>query len=345
MVQTRLLFDGKELPVNLLHARIQRRQIDQPRQKSESRLRNRCVALHQFMTKISDLSGIAAMLCATACFVVNDSFTKLVTQDLPPFEVLFLRGLAASVACAVLLTLRGEWRAIAGASDGRALLRAAGETLSTLCYIVALARMQIADVIAIVQTAPLIVITGAALLTGEKISTVRITLVLVGFVGALMVAQPGTGGFSSAALLAFAAAVLIAARDLIGRNVPTRIPVTVIVFATMLMVMAAAGAISLCVETWIPPTGGHLAFLSAAGLFLTVGQAGLVLAYRLGRTGVIAPFFYSFGAWGVVSGLVVWGALPNALALAGIVLIAVSGVAIAVVDKRRGRTVELTDAL
>jgi drug/metabolite transporter (DMT)-like permease len=298
------------------------------------------------MNKPSDLSGIVAMLAATASFIVNDTFVKLVTEDLPPFEVLFLRGLAASLACAVLLLVRGEWRAISGALDGRALLRAAGETLSTLCYIVALARMPLADVIAIIQTAPLILILGAALLMREKVGPARIALVLLGFAGALMVAQPGTTGFSPAALFAFAAAVLIATRDLIGRNVPARIPVTVVVFATMLMVTIAAGAMSLVVETWIPPTRRHLTFLGAAGLFLTLGQAGLVLAYRLGRTAAVAPFFYSFALWAVIAGLVVWHVLPNPLALAGIALIAISGIAIVLLDKRQGRReVVLTDAL
>src|SRR5215212_2054839 len=112
------------------------------------------------MGRPSDLSGIAAMLAATAFFVVGDSFMKLATEDLPPFEVLFLRGIAASLACAVLLALRGAWRAISGVLDRRALLRAAGETLSVLCYVVALARLPIADVIAILQTAPLILILG-----------------------------------------------------------------------------------------------------------------------------------------------------------------------------------------
>ena len=298
------------------------------------------------MNKTSDLSGIVAMLAATASFIVNDSFVKLVTEDLPSFEVLFLRGLAASLACAVLLVLRGEWRAISGALDGRALLRASGETLSTLCYIVALARMPIADVIGIIQTAPLILILGAAVLMHERVGLARIALVLVGFAGALMVAQPGTTGFSPAALLAFAAAVLIAARDLVGRNVPARIPVTVVVFATMLMVTVAAGAMSLGIEPWIPPTGGHLAFLGAAGLFLTLGQAGLVLAYRLGRTAAVAPFFYSLALWAVVSGLIIWRALPNPVALAGIALIAISGIAIVLLDRRQGRSeVALTDAL
>ena len=297
------------------------------------------------MRRTSDLGGIVAMLAATAVFVVGDSFMKLVTEDLPPFEVLFLRSIAASLACAVLVALRGERRAISGVLNVRALLRAAGETLCTLCYVVALARMPIADVIAILQTGPLIIILGAAFLLRERIGPARFALALVGFAGALMVAQPGAGGISPAALLAFAAALLGAGRDLIGRSVPTSIPVTVVILATMLMMMVAAGAMSLVVETWMAPTGRHLAFLGLAGLFVAFGHFGLLLAYRLGRTASVAPFFYSFALWGVVSGLVIWGELPNVLALTGIALIAGSGIAIVLLGQRRGNEVELTDAV
>ncbi|HMI14667.1 MAG TPA: DMT family transporter, partial [Bradyrhizobium sp.] len=168
--------------------------------------------------KASDLGGIIAMLSATAAFVVGDSFMKIVIEDLPPFEVLFLRSIAASFACAVLVALRAEWGAISGLLDLRVLLRAAGETLTTLCYVVALARMPIADVIAILQTAPLILILGAAIFLRERIGPARLALALVGFAGALMVAQPGASGVSPAALLAFGASLLAAARDLIGRG-------------------------------------------------------------------------------------------------------------------------------
>ena len=61
-----------------------------------------------FMRRTSNLSGVAAMLAATGSFVVGDSFMKLVTTDLPPFEVLFLRGVAASLACGLLLVALGD---------------------------------------------------------------------------------------------------------------------------------------------------------------------------------------------------------------------------------------------
>ena len=289
------------------------------------------------MARNSDLSGVVAMLAATAFFVVGDSFMKLVTEDLPPFETLFFRSIAASLACAVLVTLRGEWRVISGIFNGRTILRATGETLCTLCYVVALARMPIADVVAILQTGPLFVIVGASFLLRERIGPARTILALIGFAGALMVAQPGVSGISSAALLAFAAAVLGAARDLAGRSVPAGIPVMVVNFATMLMMIVAAGAMSTGIEIWMMPTSRHFAFLGLAGLLVTLGHGGLLLAFRLGRTASVAPFYYSFALWAVVSGLIVWGELPNVLAFAGIALVAGSGIAIVVLDQRRMR--------
>ena len=251
----------------------------------------------------SNLSGVAAMLAATGSFVIGDSFMKLVTSDLPPFEVLFLRGVAASLACGLLLVALGDWRVVSSALHPRALLRAAGETLSVLCYIVALARLPIADAIAILQTAPLILILAVAFLLRERVGAARVALALVGFAGAFLVAQPGPAGLSSAALLAFASAMLIAARDLVGRGIPSHVPVMVVTFATNVMVMVVAAAMSLDFESWRAPAGWHLAFLGFAGLFVTFGHVGLLLAYRLGRTAAVAPFFYSFALWAVLSGL------------------------------------------
>ncbi len=288
------------------------------------------------MNSTSDLGGIAAMLAGTASFAVGDSFMKVVTEDLPPFEVLFLRGVAATLACGVLLVVMGDWRRVSGVWDRRALLRAGAETLATLCYIVALARLPIADAIAIQQMAPLLVILAAAFLFRERIGPARLVLVLAGFTGAVMVAQPGPAGVSTAALFAFATALLAAARDLFGRGVPARIPVMVVTFATNVMVMSGAAGLSLVIETRAAPTARHLAFLSVAGIFVTLGHVGLLHAYRVGRTAAVAPFFYSFALWAMLSGLIVWRALPSALALAGIALIVGSGAAIVALDQRRG---------
>ena len=282
------------------------------------------------------------MLLATASFVVCDSFLKLVTEALPPFEVLFLRGIAAVVCCGALLLLLGGGnlrlvRAIPRGFHKTSLLRAGLETASVLCYIVALAGMPIADAIAIVQTAPLLFILLIASIERLPVGLPRIGLIAAGFVGALLVAQPDAHGFSSAALLAFACALGLALRDVAGRRVPAEIPALAATFATNVVVLLGAGMLMTVTEDLVMPSARHVLYLTAAGLFVTLGHFGTFIAFRLGAPGVIAPFFYSFAIWGVVSGVVVFHAWPNPLALLGIAAVVASGLGVVLMDRRKAR--------
>ena len=285
----------------------------------------------------SNPRGIAAMLVATASFVVCDTFMKLVTAALPPFEVLFLRGITAALCCGAVLLAMGQARSVGRGFSKASLLRAGFETASVLCYIVALARMPIADVIAIAQTAPLLFILLIAVISRVRVGALRIGLIAAGFVGALLVAQPDASGFSPTALLAFACALGIALRDISSRGVPAAIPALAVTFATIIIVLVASGVMMVLTEKVVMPSPTHVLYLLAAGGFVTVGHYGIFMAYRLGAPGVIAPFFYSFAIWAVISGIVVFDELPNPLALLGIAVIVASGLAIVLLDGRKAR--------
>jgi drug/metabolite transporter (DMT)-like permease len=294
----------------------------------------------------SNARGIAAMLFATASFVVCDTFMKLATESgMPAFEVLFVRGIFAVVLCAGLVLMLGHGRGMRSGFSKASLLRAGFETASVLCYIVALSSMPIADAIAIIQTAPLIFILLLATIGRERIGWARSGLIAAGFIGALLVAQPDASGFAPAALFAIAAAFVLALRDIAGRAVSSAIPALVAVLATNIVVFVASGIGSVLTEDMVMPTGQHALYLLASGLFVTLGHYGVFIAYRLGAPGVIAPFFYSFAIWAVISGVIVFGELPNPLALVGIAAIMASGLAIVLMDRRKARlaTVAVAD--
>jgi drug/metabolite transporter (DMT)-like permease len=283
----------------------------------------------------SNARGIVAIVLATGSFVVCDTFMKLTTAALPPFEVLFLRGVFATLCCGGLLLALGQGRVALRGFVWTSVLRASFETAAVLCYIVALAGMPIADVIAIVQTAPLFLILLAATIFRERIGPMRIGLIVVGFVGALLVAQPNAGGFSATALLAFACAIGTALRDITSRSVPAAIPALAVTFAIVVIVMVASGVAMLLTEDVVMPSGRHALYLLGAGFFVTAGHFGIFLAYRFGAPGVIAPFFYRFAVWAVLSGIIVFREIPNPLALAGIAAIVASGLAIVLLDRRK----------
>jgi drug/metabolite transporter (DMT)-like permease len=195
--------------------------------------------------------------------------------------------------------------------------------------------MPIADVTALGQITPLLVLLGASLIFGEKLGWITRMLVGVGFIGAVMVAQPSREGLSVFALLALANAVFGAGRDIASRRVATNVPGLVVAFGAIVMVLVGAGIAHIALEDWTTPSPRHLLLLGAAGLFLLGGHFFLFMAYRVGPTSMVAPFFYFFTVWAVISGVLVFGHFPNRLALAGMLLVVASGVAVVMLDQRR----------
>jgi S-adenosylmethionine uptake transporter len=151
------------------------------------------------------------------------------------------------------------------------------------------------------------------------------------------VAQPGANGISPYALAAFGCAFFSVGRDLAGKRVPQGIPALVVSYSIILCVLAGSGVMTLLFERWVMPDLRHALLLAGSGLFLSIGHFCLFMSYRTGATGVVAPFFYMLAVWAVISQLIVFGSLPNPLAIAGIALILVSGVTIALFDERKRR--------
>ncbi len=283
--------------------------------------------------------GPLFMVIATGAYVINDTLMKLATEGLPPYEVLFLRGLAAFCLGMPLLFALGHARQVPLLFDRWVLARNFAELIAILCYVVALANMPIADSSALGQITPLLVLLGASILFRERIGGLRMALIGAGFIGALMVAQPTMDGISIYAVLALANAVLCAVRDLVGRRVAAEVPALVVAMSAVVVVMVGAGVAHLVSEHWVMPQWHHLLLLVGAGVFLIGGHFFLFLSYRIGPTGVVAPFYYFFTFWAVLSGLVVFQQFPNMLAISGIVLVVASGLTVVILDERKRRLV------
>lgn len=283
----------------------------------------------------SSLRGIGLMVAATLVFTINDTFLKLATEGLPPFESLFLRGVAASIWSVPLIALTGNGRRIGAIFHRRVLVRNGFELVAVLCFIAALANMPIADITALIQFAPMLLLLGVAIFYREKIGRLRWVLIGIGFAGALMVAQPGGGSFTVYSLLGLGTAVMTAGRDIVGRRVPIDIPGPVVAVGTILLVTLGGLIAHLLLETWVAPNMSHILLLMGSGLFLMFGHLFVFLAYRSGDIGATAPFFYTFTIWALLSGWLVFGTIPNTLALAGMALILVSGVAVALASERQ----------
>lgn len=286
------------------------------------------------MAPPSNLRGIGAVLLATGAFVANDSCMKLALADAPPFQVLVMRGVAACLWCLPILIVLGHGRSLPLAFQPWVALRSLSETMAIFCFILALSAMPIADVTAMVQITPLIVLVGIWLIWGDRIGTARLALIGLGITGALLVAQPGGDAASPFAIFAFLTAVGAAGRDIITRKVPRQIPALIVTFSTLLIVLLSAAVASFLFETQVSVTARHVWLMAIAGLFLMFGHAFIFLAFRISPARVVAPFTYSFMLWAGLSGYFLFGQLPNALAICGMVLILLAGLAVVLLEGR-----------
>lgn len=278
------------------------------------------------------------MVLSAGSFVLNDSLMKSVIRDLPPYEVLFVRSIFASVWLIGLLAIMGNLRDLPQAFNRFVISRGVMEIGSVLTFVLALAHAAQADIMAIYQTTPLLIILGMSLLYGQAVGRVRLALVLLGFAGAIAVAQPGSSGASPYVLLAFLTALFSALRDLFGRRIPDGTPVLVSTFVTTILVMGGALISNRLFESWVSPTTTQLMMLIGAGFLVNLGHVFTFQAFKKADAQAVAPFYYAFMVWGIIMGYLFFGDIPNALAMAGMALILVSGLAIVFLEQRNTPT-------
>jgi S-adenosylmethionine uptake transporter len=264
------------------------------------------------------------MSASMVCFIINDTLTKLLTHDIQIGQFIFLRGVFATTFMFGLVVAGGHLAMTAYAFDRRVLARASLDLTATGLFIAALYHMPLPNLTAVLQAVPLTATLLAMMFLGEKVSARRLMAIAVGFAGVLLVVRPGGDGFTAYSLLGAAAMLCVAVRELVTRRIHFHIPAAVVAFSTTVLV-TTGGAIWALIEGFQPMTVPGVAKLAGAAAFLTVAQYLAVMALRIGTVSQTAPFRYTIIVWALIAGWLVFGDVPDALALGGIALIVASG--------------------
>lgn len=265
------------------------------------------------------------MTAAMCAYTINDAFMKSLADEIPLFQAIFFRGLAAVFFLIFLCKLLGQLRFDFDVRDwGYVLMRTVGEVGGTYFFLTALFNMPIANVSAILQVLPLAVSLSATLFLGEALGWRRLTAILVGFCGVLLIIQPGGADFSRYSFYALAAVGCITMRDVAVRRMSRNVPSVLIAFVAALGVTILGGIGSLFIE-WQTFTPTSALQLAGASAFLICGYIAAVAAMRFGEISFVAPFRYTSLLVALVLGALVFGEWPNVLALIGGVIVVATG--------------------
>jgi drug/metabolite transporter (DMT)-like permease len=268
--------------------------------------------------------GMAAMVFAMACFVANDSLTKLASHSLPPTQIMTIRGIFASLAVLTVVVALGQTRKLPLLMQRPALVRGTLEAVVAALFITALAKVSLGMITAILQVAPLVLTALSVIILKEDVGWRRWAAVVMGFVGVIIIIRPGAEGLDPYALLAIACAVTVAFRELSTRAVSRETPTMVLTFGTTISV-SIFGMFGLLFEDWGPIDLVTLAQLAGAGLLVASGNWFILTAYRGTEVSAVGPFRYSVVLFAMILGYLVFDEVPDGVALFGTAIVVGSG--------------------
>ena len=233
------------------------------------------------------------MMMSMACFAVEDTFIKLLSARLPATQILFSIGFGGALITLVLAIVLNVNLADKILLNKHVISRTIADLFGALSFTSAMVLIPMSLLASILQATPLFVTLGAATLLGEKVGWRRWSAIFIGFLGVIIILQPGYGSFQLASLLGLAAVLCLALRDVVTRDMATEIPTLTVTFYACLA-MGSAGFIAYpFFGPPIMPTTYEAIILICAAIIGLTGYFLLVLATRKGDVSVIAPFRYS----------------------------------------------------
>jgi len=270
------------------------------------------------------LRGIALMCVAMLLFSILDAAAKYVSKYMPSLEVVWARYAVSLVFSVIVLR---PWANLADYAVKRPYVQALRGLFllgSTAFNFVALRYLQLAETAAIAFATPFLIVGLAGPVLGEWAGPRRWAAAIIGFIGVLIVVQPGPETFQPAALLSLAAAGCYS-----GYNLTTRLLSRTESPAGMLIYPAALATALLTPP--LPFVGVPPPDWLVAGLMLLTGAAGglghwcLIAGHRMAPASLLAPFQYTQILWMPALGFLVFADVPTASTAIGATIIVASG--------------------
>lgn len=268
--------------------------------------------------------GIACMVAGGFCLVVQDAIIKWLTGDYPVGEIMFVRGLFATLLAAAFVWRSGGLAALRPAAPWKHVLRVLCVVGTTVTFINAMRLLPLATAITVTFAGPLFITAMAPRFLGEHVGWRRWSAVGVGFLGVVVIFRPGIGGgFDWVLAIPLATALIGAVRDIVTRNMSARESTAAMLFYSVVAV-TLTGAVTLP-WAWQPPSLADLGLFAVTGVLIGGAHYFLIQAFRYAEAATVAPFKYLSVVWGAAIGYAVWGDVPDPWSVAGAALIVGSG--------------------
>ena len=274
------------------------------------------------------VKGIFALILATLLFASQDAITKHLIATMPVAQLMFVRyfffALFALVYASRKTRLRHVFHSYWPKLQFLRGLLIAGE-MALFAY--TLKYLGIAEMHTIFACFPLIITVLSVPILGEQVGWRRWLAVSVGFIGTLIIIQPGSGVFSPFAMTALACALMFAIYNIITRKVSRQDSLE-----TSLLYFGVVGFVFTLLAVpffWQPMSNSEILWLLMISIISIFSHLLLIKSLELAPAVILQPFNYFILVWAMVIGYSFYGEVLDTTTLIGASLVIGSGVYIA----------------
>lgn len=291
--------------------------------------------------------GILCILVGVSLLSIQDMTVKQISDSFSLWQIVLVRcSVALLITIVVFAPLEGGFHTLKTNRKGLQLLRGTAFAASNIIFFLSLASLSFPVAVVTFFTVPLIITLMAIPFLGESANPVKLLLVALGFIGALLVIQPGLSGFQITALLPLVAAIAYAIMALLTRGLAATESAASLALYTQicLLVMSGLGVLLLgdgrlasgddpttlfLLRAWVWPGPLEWLMLCGIGLINAIAVYLITQGYRIADVSRVAPFEYVAIPLSVLWGVMFWGDWPNLLAWIGTLCIVIAGLLVA----------------
>ena len=292
---------------------------------------------------MQQIHGIGLKIGAIALFTVMFALVKALSDTIPAGQAVFFRSAFAIPVLFAWLMMQGELAGAVTVKSKRAhVWRGFVGTAAMGLNFTAAGFLPLPEITAIGFTTPLLIVVFASVMLGERVGVYRISAVLVGLIGVLIIVEPRlTSGEMDptqdvmilGVILAISAAACAALAQIQIRKMVQVERTSAIIF--YFCITASLFSLS-TVGTWVWPNLSQFLILILIGILGGVGQIMLTTAYRYTPASVIAPFDYTAMIFALGIGYFAFTELPSAQMILGAGLVIAAGVFVILRESRLG---------
>lgn len=272
-----------------------------------------------------DRLGIWLMVVTTLVFAIQDGFSRHLAGEYNVLMVVMIRyWFFAAFVIAIAARKAGGLRAAAATSQPWVQALRGVLLVTEICVMVGgFVLLGLVESHAIFAAYPLLVAMLSGPVLGERVGWRRWTAIGVGFVGVLVILQPGAGVFSPAALVPLTAALMFALYGLLTRYVARRDTAATSFFWTGTVGAAAITLVG--VWFWEPMTLGDWGWMAALCVSGATGHWLLIRCYEVAEASVVQPFAYLQLVFASFIGLTIFGEVLEFHVMLGAAIVLAAG--------------------